>query len=63
MDRTTFSMLTIVGIEILFSKFLNFLSMECDNEISSNKDEFDFSLLNNEINSIHQEIDDKEKKK
>lgn len=31
--------LTVVGMEILFSKFLN------SREISSSKDEFDFSLL------------------
>lgn len=36
--------------------------MESD-KISSNEDKFDFSLLNNKINSIHREIDDREKDK
>ena len=44
--------LTVVAIEILFSKFLSFVSMKWVNEISSNEDEFDFSLLNDEITSI-----------
>ena len=47
--------LTVVIIEILFSKFLSFVSVEYGNEINSN--EFDFSLLNNEINKI----DDRQK--
>lgn len=34
--------------------------MECDNEISSSEDEFDFSLLNDEITSIHKALDDRE---
>ena len=33
--------------------------MEYGNEISSNDDEFDFSLLNYEIISIHKEINDR----
>ena len=45
----------VVAIEILFSKFLSFVSVEYGNEINSN--EFDFSLLNNEINKI----DDRQK--
>lgn len=36
--------------------------MEYSNEISSNKEEFDLSLLNDEITSIHKAIDDREKK-
>lgn len=40
----------IIVIEILFSKFLSFVSMEYDNKINSSEDEFDFSLLNDEIN-------------
>ena len=34
--------------------------MEYNNEISSNEDEFDFSLLNDEIISIYKEINDRE---
>ena len=44
--------LIVMAIEILFSKFLSFESMEYGNEISSNEDEFDFSLLNDEITFI-----------
>lgn len=33
--------------------------MDCSNEISSSKDEFDFSLLKNKITSIHEPFDDK----
>ena len=50
--------LTVVVIEILFLKFLSFVNMEYNNEISSSEDEFDFSLLNNEITSIHKEINE-----
>ena len=45
--------LTVVAIEILFSKFLSFVSMEYGNEINSSKNEFYFSLLNKKIISIH----------
>ena len=34
--------------------------MEYGNEISSSEDEFEFSLLNDEITSIHKEINDRE---
>ena len=33
--------------------------MEYDNEISSSEDKFDFSLLNDEIISIHKEINNR----
>ncbi|KAK1137314.1 hypothetical protein K0M31_001826 [Melipona bicolor] len=36
--------------------------MEYDKEISSNEDEFDSSLLNDEITSIHTELNDAENK-
>jgi hypothetical protein len=36
------------------------LIMGCGNEISPSEDEFDFSLLNNEITSIHKALDDRE---
>lgn len=34
--------------------------MGCSNEISPSEDEFDFSLLNNEIISIHKVLNDRE---
>ncbi|CAK9810345.1 PiggyBac transposable element-derived protein 4 [Anthophora quadrimaculata] len=51
--------LTVVAIGTLLSKFSNPINMECGNEISSSEDEFDFSLLNDEITSIHKTFDDK----
>lgn len=36
--------------------------MELSNEISSSEDEFDVTLLNEEITSIHRELDDKDNK-
>ncbi|XP_035737648.1 piggyBac transposable element-derived protein 4-like isoform X2 [Vespa mandarinia] len=36
------------------------ISMELSNEISSSEDEFEVTLLNEEITSIHRELDDKE---
>lgn len=49
----------VMAIVILLSKFLRPISMGCGNEISPSEDEFDFSLLNNEIISIHKAFNDR----
>lgn len=41
-----------VSRNIIFSKFSSFVSMEYGNEINSSEDQFNFSLLNDEIISI-----------
>lgn len=41
-------------------KFLNHISIELSNEISSSEDEFDLKLLNEEITSIHRKLVDRE---
>lgn len=50
----------IVAIVILLSKFLSPISIGRSNEINPSEDEFDFSLLNNEIISIHKALNDRE---
>ena len=49
-----------MAIEILFSKFLSFVNIKYANEISLSEDEFDFSLLDDEIIFIHKRINDRE---
>lgn len=49
--------LAVVAIGILFSNLLNPISLGCSNEISSSEDEFDLSLLNDEITFVHRVLD------
>lgn len=53
------SLTVVMAIVILLSKFLRPISMGCGNEISPSENEFDFSLLNNEIISIHKAFNDR----
>ncbi|OAD55841.1 Tetratricopeptide repeat protein 37 [Eufriesea mexicana] len=54
------SNLTVMAKVLLKLKILIPISMERSNEVSSSEDEFDLTLLNEEIVSIHNELDDTE---
>lgn len=52
------SNLTVVAERLLKLKFLIPKNMERNTEISSSEDEFNFKVLDEEITSLHRELDD-----